>query len=57
MALGHYTNKVVDIQHITKEQECSTQKHETVGCERMYEEFIKKAIKVKSSYAQWKHVN
>lgn len=39
VALGHYTHKVLNIQHITKQHEKSTQKHETVGCERMYEEF------------------
>ncbi|MEW8544680.1 MAG: hypothetical protein AB2693_14230 [Candidatus Thiodiazotropha sp.] len=47
VALGATTHKVINMQHITKDQEKSTQKHETVGCERMYAEFDKKGINVK----------
>ena len=45
-ALGTNTHKVINMQHITRDEERSTQKHETVGCELMNNEFDKKRIKV-----------
>lgn len=44
--LGMTTNKVINMQHITKLQERSTQKHEAIGCESMYTDFKKRHIKV-----------
>ena len=46
VALGANTHKVINMQHITRDEERSTQKHETVGCELMYNEFDKRGIKV-----------
>ncbi|MEW8546818.1 MAG: hypothetical protein AB2693_25165 [Candidatus Thiodiazotropha sp.] len=46
VALGLHTHKVVNIQHIDKEQERSTQRHETLGCEKMYEDFERQNVKV-----------
>ena len=42
VALGAYTHKVINMQHITRDEERSTKKHETVCCELMYNEFVKK---------------
>ena len=46
VALGQYTHKVINMQHIDKEQERCTQKHETIGCEQMYEDFQRQDITV-----------
>ena len=46
VALGQYTHKVINMQHIDKEQERCTQKHETIGCEQMYEDFKRQDITV-----------
>ena len=40
------THKVVDIQHITKEDERCSQKHEELGCQRMYETFDQSNINI-----------
>ena len=47
VALGCNTHKVINVQHLTKDQEKSTQSHETVGCELMYSDFDKRGVKVK----------
>ncbi|VDI69775.1 Hypothetical predicted protein [Mytilus galloprovincialis] len=46
-ALGNLTHKVVGYSHVTKNQERSSQKHETFGTEKLYEDFERKRIKVK----------
>lgn len=46
VAIGQKTHKIVDVQHITKRQETSSQKHESVGCSRMYEDFDRAGIKI-----------
>lgn len=46
VALGCNTHKVVDLQHVNKYEERSTQKHEVIGCEKMYEEFGRKNVKI-----------
>ena len=47
-ALGTNTHKVINMQHITRDEERSTQGHETVGCELMYSKFEKKKKKKKN---------
>lgn len=46
VALGQRTHKVVDIQHITKTDERCSQKHEQIGCTKMYECFDEAGINV-----------
>lgn len=46
-ALGQTTHKVISYQHITKEEESCSQKHELVGTKKIYEEFDSKNIKIK----------
>ena len=46
VTLGQHTHKVVNLQHITKTQEPCTQKHETIGCSQMYEQFDRRNIKI-----------
>ena len=46
VAIGQHTHKVVNIQHINKLEERSTQRHEIVGCEKMYGEFGQQNVKV-----------
>ncbi|KAH3711129.1 hypothetical protein DPMN_070629 [Dreissena polymorpha] len=46
VALGMYSHKVVNIQHITKTQDSCTQRHETIGCEDMYRDFKRQNINV-----------
>ena len=46
VTLGLRSHKVVDIQHITRDQEPCSQKHEVVGFERMYENFSRDNIHV-----------
>ena len=45
--MGQLTHKVIDIQHITKEDDICTQRHETLACKRMYENFDQAGIQVK----------
>ena len=47
IAIGQRTHKIVDVQHITKQEETSSQKHEALGCRKMYDEFDRVGIKVK----------
>ena len=42
VALGQLAHKVVNIQHITKGDDVATQRHEKIGCERMYKAMDKK---------------
>ena len=37
----------MDVQHLTKREETSSQKHEALGCPKMYKEFDKLLIEVK----------
>ena len=37
IAIGQKTHKILDVQHITKTEETSSQKHEALGCRKMYE--------------------
>ena len=46
VAIGQMTRKVINIQHITKADDKSTQKHEVLGTTRIYDDFGKKNIKV-----------
>lgn len=46
VTIGQHSHKVVNIQHINKIQEPSTQKHEKIGCEQMYADFEKQGISV-----------
>lgn len=46
VALGQYTHKVINIQHINKEEDRCTQRHETIGCEKMYEDFQRQGVAV-----------
>ena len=46
VAIGQYTHKVMNMQHIDKQQERCTQKHETIGCEQMYDDFERHGISV-----------
>lgn len=46
VALGVKTHKVVDIQHVTKEDDHVSQRHEKVGVARMYAEFERQDINV-----------
>ena len=46
IAIGQRTHKIVDVQHITKRDETSSQKHESLGCTRMYENFDREGIKI-----------
>ena len=43
VAIGPKTHKIVDVQHITKRDETS-QKHESLGCAKMYESFNREGI-------------
>jgi hypothetical protein len=47
VALGRHTRKVVDYQHINKLEDNVTQRHEAIGCSRMYDAFEDNNIKVK----------
>ena len=44
IAIGQKTHKIVDVQHITKRDETSSQKHESLGCTKMYEGFDRDGI-------------
>lgn len=46
VALGLKTHKVVDIQHINRDDDTCTQRHEAVGFDRMYQHFDVNNIKV-----------
>lgn len=46
VAIGQATRKVINIQHVTKADDKSTQRHEVLGTSRVYEEFKKKNIQV-----------
>lgn len=46
VALGQNNHKIVDIQHVTKEDEISSQNHEAVGTSLMYSRFKHFNIKV-----------
>ena len=46
IAIGQKTHKIVDVQHITKRDETSSQKHESLGCTKMYEGFDRDGITV-----------
>ena len=39
VSLGIQSHKVIDVQHITKREDTSTQRHEAVGCKAMYKKF------------------
>ena len=47
IAIGQKTHKILDVQHLTKREETSSQKHEALGCRKMYEEFDRLGIDVK----------
>ena len=47
IAIGQKTHKIIDVQHLTKREETSSQKHEALGCSKMYEEFDRLGIEVK----------
>ena len=47
IAIGQKTHKILDVQHITKTEETSSQKHEALGCRKMYEEFDRLGIEIK----------
>ena len=49
IALGQKTHKIIHVQHITKREETSSQKHEALGCRKMYEEFDRQGIHCKRS--------
>lgn len=42
----NFTHKIVNIQHMTKDEDRITQRHETVDCERMYLAFQRKNVTV-----------
>ena len=46
VAIGQVTRKVINIQHVTKADDKSTQRHEVLGTTRLYAEFTDKNIKV-----------
>lgn len=46
VALGQHTHKVINIQHITKQQDRCTQRHENIGCNQMYDDFERKGVKI-----------
>ena len=46
IAIGQKTHKIVDVQHITKRDETSSQKHESLGCSMMYDTFDREGIKI-----------
>jgi hypothetical protein len=46
VALGVRTHKVINIQHINKDDERCSQKHELVGFERMYKDFEENNVNV-----------
>jgi hypothetical protein len=46
IAIGFTTHRVISHQHVTKDDERSSQKHEAFGTEKMYEEFHRRNIKV-----------
>ena len=46
VAIGQVTRKVINIQHVTKLDDKSTQRHEVLGTTRLYDEFREKNIKV-----------
>ena len=48
IATGQKTHKIVDVQHPTKLEETSSQKHEALGCRKMYDDFDRNGIQVKS---------
>lgn len=50
VAIGQVTRKVVNVQHITKKDDKSTQRHEAIGTVRLYEDFNEKKIKVKLTF-------
>jgi hypothetical protein len=48
IAIGHKTHRVVNYQHVTKEDERSSQKHEAVGTQRIYEHFERQGVPISS---------
>jgi hypothetical protein len=47
VAVGQLTHKVIAIEHVTKQEERSSQRHETVGTSRMYDNFAAKGVVVR----------
>ena len=52
VAIGQKSHKVVDIQHVTKEDVCS-QRHEKVTCDRMYQDLDHTGIAVSEHVHDW----
>ena len=46
LALGQLSHKIVDVQHITKDDDTCSQRHEALGFDRMYQSFDGAGIKV-----------
>jgi hypothetical protein len=46
MALGQLTHRVVDYQHVTKLDDNCSQRHEMVGCCKMYDKFQDRGTKI-----------
>lgn len=46
VALGYTTNRVIHYEHVTKDEERCSQKHEVRGCQLMYDKFRQRGIKV-----------
>ena len=47
VAIGQVTHKVVSIQHVTKNDGVSSQRHEYVGTEQLYADFKQRGIVVR----------
>ena len=48
VTIGQYTHKVINMQHINKTQDRCTQRHETIGCEQMYNDFQRQGVSVRN---------
>jgi hypothetical protein len=46
VAIGYATHRVIHYEHVTKDDERCSQKHEVYGCRKMYESFNARNIKV-----------
>jgi hypothetical protein len=46
IAIGQRTHKVVSVEHVTKDDDVCTQRHEFIGTERLYANFNNKSIRV-----------
>jgi hypothetical protein len=48
VALGQVTHRVLDYQHVTRTDDNCSQRHETIGCSRMYTKFEERGVTIEN---------